>query len=203
MKVGRRLALGCAVSAALGCIPAEEECFHQSRDVQAGDTVRGYVVGDLLEGYFGRYEGTLEWQNKATTAFSLELAQKRDNPYTLYEVYKCDPRLVSHWSSARVVTADGAFDNEVAANVAAQFPYSSLVPASVANFSPLPEEAWNERVREHLAFDSSRYIEGGLQVVLDWSTGDAAPRGGYVDFRGVTASTPPLIDTIRVASLAF
>lgn len=203
MTPRRGLALGCALSTALACSPAEEECFHQSRDVQAEDSVRGHVVGELLERYFGRHEGTLTWLDAGTTSFSLEFAQQPDNPYTLYEVYECDPRLVSHWSSARVVSADGAFDNEVAAVITGRFPYSSLVPASVASFSLLPAEEWTARLPEHLTFDASRYVEGGLQLVLDWSSGDVAPRGGAIDFLGTTASTPPLVDTIRVASLAF
>jgi hypothetical protein len=203
VRLERHLALVWACASALACVPTEEECFRQSRDVEREETVRGYVVGDLLAPYFARHEGTLSWQSGGTTSFSLELQPQPDNPYTLYEVYECDPRLVSHGSSARVVSADGSFDNEIPTVVVAPFPYSSLVPDSVANFSTFPEEAWNDSMREHLSFDPSRYVESGLQLVLDWAPRAAAPTGGYLDFLGATERTPPLVDTIRVGDLVF
>jgi hypothetical protein len=199
----RWLGLAFGLSSMLACLPEEEECFRASREVQADEVVRGQVVRELIAPYFGRYEGALEWQKGGRTALSLDLQDAPANLYNLYEVYECDPRFVSHWVSARVVSADGAFGDQIPAVIADRFPDSSLVPKAVVDLSTLPASEWNERVREHLSFDPSRYVESGLQFVLDWPAGDRAPAGGYLEFRGTQPSAPPLADTIRVGTLAF
>jgi hypothetical protein len=203
--LGRGLASVSLIAASLACSPADRECFRESEEVQPEERVRGYVLLDLLQDYFGRYEGTLTWKDGVSSAYSLDLRREPGAPFVVYDTYDCEPRNVLYWSPARVATADGAFDNETNVTVSARFPDASpsLAPDSVASFSVLPDWAWNDTLRSRLPVDGSRYSSGGLLFTLEWPPDDQAPTSGQLDFSGVLASAPNLGDSIRVASITF
>ena len=189
----------------LACVPAEEKCFVRSEELSAEDSVQGYVLRDLLDGYFGRHEGTLRWQDDSTTSFSLDLLYVEGGSYSVYEVYECQPRKVSYFSSARIVTGDGLLDQETAATVTALFPWASpdLAPESVASFPALLDSSWNEGLAARLPIDVSRYASAALDLQLVWPPRQPAPTGGRLEFYGSLARAPELLDTLQVATLEF
>jgi hypothetical protein len=205
MLTMRRWMPALLVTGSLACVPDEEKCFLQSEDLSPDDSVRGYVLRDLLDGYFGRHEGTLRWQDASTTSFSLDLRYAEGGACTVYEVYDCRPRKVTCPANASIVTGEGLFDHETSATVTTIFPWASpgLAPESVANFGARPDSYWNEGLAARLPLDLSRYGSVALELRLVWPPSELAPTGGRLEFYGTLARAPELLDTVQVATLEF
>jgi hypothetical protein len=198
------IALSLLVSA-LACGPAEPERYTEGELLSADSSVRGYVLHDLLASYFDRYQGTLTWRNGDTTVFSLDLLEEPGAEYVLTNLYDGQPRNVGYWSPARVATADGALDNDLAVAVRAVFPDAALLMQldSVVDFSALPDFDWNAGLLARLPIDLSRYDSASLAFNIEWPPGTPAPTSGRVDFGGSLRAAPQFGDSVQVATIEF
>lgn len=165
----------------------------------------GTRLGDLLEPYFGDYDGTLHWQTGTETTFSLSVPYEAGDPYHLYNVWECNARNVGYWSKAHVTTQDGAFDNDVDVSVNAKLPDApdGAAPSQVTAFSGLADFQWRPGVVEKLSVNLERFQSSLLLFDLDWAPGTPRPTSGVLLFEGVQALDGKTTDTIQVGTLTF
>ena len=162
----RRRRLGLMLVGALallswGCRSEPEDlvCYDDGDEVMPDQEIRGTRMGDLLEPYFGEYQGTLTWASGGDTAFTLSVPYEPGTPYQLSNVWQCDVRRVYYWSDTHVATEDGALDNDVHMSVGSSLPggASGAVEETVAGFSALTDLQWRPGLADKLGVSLERY----------------------------------------------
>lgn len=209
----RRWRLGQVLVGALallswGCGPdsaSDGPCYDDGDKLMPDDEIRGTRLGDVLEPYFGDYQGTLSWATGTDTAFTLALPYMDGEPYQVSNVWQCDVRNVSYWSRAHVTTDDGAFDNEVRASIFSNMPdaQEGAVPDSILSFSGMPQLQWQAGLAEKLGISLERYSSSGVHFEVDWPPGAEAPAGGILRWNGTLKLDSKTLDSVQVATLTF
>lgn len=192
---------------AWGCRSEPEDltCYDDGDEVMPDEEIRGIRMGDLLEPYFGDYQGTLSWATGGDTAFTLSVPYEAGTPYRLSNVWQCDVRNVYYWSDSQVTTDDGAFDNEVSMSVGANLSDTGegAVPDTVASFSALSDFQWQPGLPDKLGVALERYKSSYVLFELDWPPGAPGPSSGILRWRGTLLLDGKTSDTVQVGTLSF
>jgi hypothetical protein len=199
-----KAALGALALLLAGCDPEPSTaCHHEGDEVLPDDLVAGTRVGDLLEPFFGEYQGTLTWETGDQTALTLAVPYEADAPYQLGNVWQCDAREVYYYSRTHITTDDGAFDNEVSMSLGRRLPNSFGDLNTVASFSAISDFEWQPSLGAKLGVNLERYSSSYLLFELDWPVTARAPTGGLLRLRGTLALDSKIQDTVQVATLSF
>lgn len=189
-----------------GCGPEPDAvCYDDEDEIMPDEEIRGTRLGDVLEPYFGQYQGTLSWATGSNTGFILRLPYEPGTPYRLSNVWQCDARNVSYSSHAHVTTDDAAFDDEVFVSVYSNLPDAAegAIPDSVLSFSGMTEPEWQAGLAGKLGVSLERYSSSSVHFELDWPPGAPSPIGGILRWRGTLVLDAKTQDTVQVATLTF
>lgn len=198
--------LGACALLCWGCDPEPEAvCYDEGDEIMPDEEVRGTRLGDVLEPYFGEYQGMLSWATGSNTAFTLVLPYEPGTPYRLSNLSQCDARNVSYWSHAHVTTDDAAFDDEVFVSVYSHLPDAAegAIPDSVLSFSGMTEPEWQAGLADKLGVSLERYSSSNVHFELDWPPGAPSPIGGILRWRGTLVLDGKTQDAVQVATLTF
>jgi hypothetical protein len=199
------LALGLALA---GCGPSQEGavCRHEGEEVYPDESVESATrVGDLLEPYFGRQQGTLSWATGSSTRVTFDFPYEAGAPYRLSNIYECEARNVGYQSNSHVTTEDGSFDDEIVAGFHVKFPAAphGAEQETVIYLSALADWQWSSTLPERLGIDLERYESASVHFELDWPPETPAPSGGRLLFYGTLALDSRTQDTVQVGTLSF
>lgn len=204
-----RLAQGLLAATALfcwGCSPEPDAvCYREGDEIMPDEEIHDTRAGDVLEPYFGDFQGTLSWATGSDTAFTLALPYEPGTPYELSNVWQCDARNVSYWAKAHVSTEDAAFDDEIFASLYSNLPDAAegAIPDSVLSFSVVTEREWQPGLANKLGISLERYSSSTVHFELDWPPGAPTPISGILRWRGTLALDGKTQDTVQVAALTF
>lgn len=185
-----------------GC-DSDTACRHEGEEVLPDERVAGTRVGDLLEPFFGEFQGTLRWETGEQTGLTFAVPYEEGAPYKLSNVWECDARQVHYHSRTHITTDDGAFDSDVFMSVGRKLPNGGEDRDTITSFSAFSDFQWQPSLGAKLGVNLERYSSSYLLFELDWPVTETAPRAGLIRLRGTLAVDPEIRDTIQVATLTF
>lgn len=191
---------------AFGCGPEEEPCLHEGDYIDPDYSIGETRAGDLLEPYFGKYEGVLEWTNGERTGVSFDIRYEAGDPYRVTNVSRCKRATVYYWAPTLVRTDDGAFDNEVGVALSRREPPlpPDREPIQLSDFEGIPSWTWPLAMFERLPVDENRYQNPSLHFELEWRLEDTdGPTSGVLTLGGALAASPELSDSVTVGTVEF